>query len=45
MAAEHIRHLAVVEEGALIGLVGVRDVMAARIAEPDQPASPGRLAS
>ena len=47
MAAEHIRHLAVVEEGALVGLVGVRDVMAARIAEPAQPAepaTPGRMA-
>jgi CBS domain-containing protein len=44
MTAEHIRHLAVVEEGTLVGLVGVRDVMAARIAEPAQPVTPGRLA-
>ena len=45
MAAEHIRHLAVVEEGALVGLVGLRDVMAAKIAKPAEPATPGRMAS
>lgn len=30
---EHIRHLAIVQDGALIGVIGLRDVMAAQLRE------------
>lgn len=30
LASGHIRHLAVVEDGALVGLIGLRDIMRAR---------------
>ncbi|MCD6365083.1 MAG: CBS domain-containing protein [Planctomycetes bacterium] len=33
LTREHIRHLAVVEDGALIGLIGLRDVMTAQLHE------------
>ena len=33
---EHIRHLAIIEDGALIGLIGLRDVMAAKIREQEE---------
>ena len=33
---EHIRHLAIIEDGALIGLIGLRDVMAAGIRDRDE---------
>ena len=36
LSSEHIRHLAVIEDGALIGLVGLRDVLAAEIREKDR---------
>lgn len=33
LTSEHIRHLAVIEDGALIGMVGLRDIMASEIRE------------
>jgi CBS domain-containing protein len=33
LTGEHIRHMVVIEDGALIGLIGLRDVMAAEIRE------------
>lgn len=36
LTGEHIRHLAILEQGALIGLIGVRDVLAAEIKDKDQ---------
>jgi len=36
LTSEHIRHLAIVEDGALIGLIGLRDVMAAKIRDQDR---------
>lgn len=36
LTSEHIRHLAVIEDDALIGLVGLRDIMAAEIREKDR---------
>jgi len=33
---EHIRHLAIIEDGALIGLIGIRDVMASGIRDRDE---------
>lgn len=36
LTGEHIRHLAIIEDGALIGLVGLRDVMAAGIRDRDE---------
>ena len=31
LTSEHIRHLAIIEDGVLIGLIGLRDVMRAEI--------------
>ena len=31
MTSEHVRHLAVIEEGALVGMVGLRDVLRAEL--------------
>jgi len=31
LAAEHIRHLAVVEDGSLIGVLGIRDLLNAKL--------------
>ena len=31
LSAGHIRHLAVVEEGALVGLIGLRDILSAQL--------------
>jgi len=39
MAEKHIRHLVVMEDGAVIGVIGVRDVLAAQLGES---AGPGR---
>jgi CBS domain-containing protein len=36
LTCEHIRHLAIIEDGALIGLIGLRDVMAAKIREQEE---------
>ena len=36
LSSEHIRHLAVIEDGALIGLVGLRDIMAVEIRDKDR---------
>jgi len=36
LTGEHIRHLAIIEDGALIGLIGLRDVMAAGIRDRDE---------
>ncbi|MBN1943334.1 MAG: CBS domain-containing protein [Phycisphaerae bacterium] len=33
---EHLRHLAVVEEGALLGMISLRDVLAVEVAEDEQ---------
>ena len=33
---EHMRHLAVIEDGALIGLIGIRDVMAAQLRQRER---------
>ena len=33
LTEDHFRHMAVIEDGALIGLVGLRDVMAAELRE------------
>ena len=35
LTEKHIRHLAVIEQGSLIGLVGLRDIMAAEIRHRD----------
>jgi CBS domain-containing protein len=37
MQEQHIRHLAIVEEGALIGMISFRDVLDAELAEAEQP--------
>ena len=36
LTSEHIRHLAIIEDGALIGLIGLRDVLAATIREQEE---------
>ena len=36
LTGEHIRHLAVIEDGALYGLVGLRDVMAAELRDREK---------
>jgi CBS domain-containing protein len=36
MQQQHIRHLAVMEEGALIGMISFRDVLDAELAEVEQ---------
>ena len=36
LTGEHIRHLAILEQGALIGLVGLRDILAAELRDKDQ---------
>ena len=36
LTSQHIRHLAIMEDGALIGIIGLRDIMAATIHEKDQ---------
>jgi CBS domain-containing protein len=35
ITAEHIRHLAVVEEGALVGMISFRDVLVAEVKEQE----------
>jgi len=37
MQEQHIRHLAIIEEGALIGMISFRDVLDAELAEVDHP--------
>jgi len=45
----HIRHLVVIEDGALVGLVGLRDILAAQLCgrddEPEAPADRSETAS
>ena len=36
LTREHIRHLAVVEDGALVGAISLRDVMAAQLRDMNQ---------
>ena len=36
LTESHIRHLAVIEEGALIGLIGLRDVLMAELNSKDE---------
>jgi len=36
LTSERFRHMAVIEDGALVGLIGLRDVMAARMREAEQ---------
>ena len=36
LTGEHIRHLAVIEDGALYGLVGLRDVMVAELRDRER---------
>lgn len=36
LTESHIRHLAVIEEGALIGLIGLRDVLVAELHSKDE---------
>ena len=36
LTGEHIRHMAVIEDGALVGLIGLRDVMAAELRKSEQ---------
>lgn len=36
MSRSHIRHLVVMEDGALIGVVGLRDVLAAQLREDER---------
>jgi len=36
LTAEHIRHMAVIEDGVLVGLIGLRDVMAAELRKSEQ---------
>ena len=36
LTAEHIRHLVVLEDGALVGLIGLRDVLSALLHEKEQ---------
>ena len=36
LTSEHIRHLAIIEDGSLIGLIGLRDVMAATIRDQEE---------
>jgi len=36
LTSRHIRHLAVIEEGALVGMISLRDVMAAKVRDQQQ---------
>ncbi|MHC4562664.1 MAG: CBS domain-containing protein [Planctomycetota bacterium] len=36
MFKKHVRHLAIVEEGALIGVIGLRDVLTAELEEDEE---------
>ncbi len=38
-AEEHIRHLAVIEDGALVGLIGLRDILRQRVREASAQAT------
>lgn len=39
---EHLRHLAIVEDGALLGMIRLRDVLAAELAEDEEILHPGQ---
>jgi len=36
LSEQHIRHLVVIEDGALVGLIGLRDVLAAQLDEKER---------